>query len=79
MSTKEKVIKTIVAILGSGNVVNEETVVINASGITEHITRTIIMELEEAFEISIPEEEAEKFSTVKSIIDYVETKIKKEV
>ena len=35
----------------------------------------IIMAVEEAFNIGIPDEEAEKFCTVRDIVDYVEARI----
>ena len=35
----------------------------------------IIMAVEEAFNIEIPDEEAEKFRTVRDIVDYVEARI----
>ena len=35
----------------------------------------IIMAVEEAFNIGIPDEEAEKFRTVRDIVDYVEARI----
>jgi acyl carrier protein len=31
----------------------------------------LIMELEEAFEIEIPDEDAEKLTTVQAVIDYI--------
>ena len=35
----------------------------------------IIMAVEEAFNIEIPDEEAEKFRTVRDIVDYVEARV----
>ena len=37
----------------------------------------LVMELEEEFEITIPDEEAEKIKTVGEAIDYIENEIKK--
>lgn len=37
----------------------------------------LVMAFEEAFNIDIPDEDAEKISTVKDAIDYIETKSKK--
>ncbi len=34
----------------------------------------LVMALEEKFEIEIPDEEAEKISTVKDVVDYIENK-----
>jgi len=36
----------------------------------------IVMQLEEEFEIEIPDEDAEKITTVQQIVDYVEEKAK---
>jgi acyl carrier protein len=35
----------------------------------------LLMALEDEFDLDIPEEEAEKFKTVKHIVDYVESKV----
>lgn len=35
----------------------------------------IIMELEDVFDLSIPDDEAEKLTTVQEIIDYIESNI----
>ena len=35
----------------------------------------IVMALEDEFNIEIPDEDAEKFKTVKNVVDYVELKI----
>lgn len=35
----------------------------------------LLMALEDEFDLNIPEEDAEKFKTVKNIIDYVESKV----
>ena len=40
-------------------------------------TVELVMALEEEFEIEIPDEEAEKITTVQQAIDYVSTHIKK--
>lgn len=37
----------------------------------------LIMAFEEAFELDIPDEDAEKITTVKDAIDYIESKAKK--
>lgn len=33
----------------------------------------LVMELESKFDVEIPDEEAEKISTVKDVVDYIET------
>ena len=37
----------------------------------------LVMALEEEFDVEIPDEEAEKLQTVQSVVDYINTKIKK--
>lgn len=36
----------------------------------------LVMALEEAFDLDVPDEEAEKLKTVKDVIDYIESKKK---
>jgi hypothetical protein len=38
----------------------------------------LIMELEEAFEIEIPDEDAEKLTTVQAVVDYIAKKVLKQ-
>ena len=74
MSTiEERVKKIIVEQLG----VKEEEVVTTASfvddlGADSLDTVELVMALEEKFDIEIPDEEAEKITTVQAAIDYVE-------
>ncbi|AFH92227.1 TPA: acyl carrier protein [Providencia stuartii] len=74
MSTiEERVKKIIVEQLG----VKEEEVVTTASfvddlGADSLDTVELVMALEEEFDIEIPDEEAEKITTVQAAIDYVE-------
>ncbi|EMI5489000.1 acyl carrier protein [Providencia stuartii] len=74
MSTiEERVKKIIVEQLG----VKEEEVVTAASfvddlGADSLDTVELVMALEEEFDIEIPDEEAEKITTVQAAIDYVE-------
>lgn len=74
MSTiEERVKKIIVEQLG----VKEEEVVNTASfvddlGADSLDTVELVMALEEEFDIEIPDEEAEKITTVQAAIDYVE-------
>ena len=73
MSIEERVKKIIVEQLG----VREEDVKPEASfvedlGADSLDTVELVMALEEEFDIEIPDEEAEKITTVQSAIDYVQ-------
>ena len=73
MSIEERVKKIIVEKLG----VKEEDVKSEASfvedlGADSLDTVELVMALEEEFDIEIPDEEAEKITTVQSAIDYVQ-------
>ena len=73
MSIEERVKKIIVEQLG----VKEEDVKPEASfvedlGADSLDTVELVMALEEEFDIEIPDEEAEKITTVQSVIDYVQ-------
>ena len=73
MSIEERVKKSIVEQLG----VKEEDVKPEASfvedlGADSLDTVELVMALEEEFDIEIPDEEAEKITTVQSAIDYVQ-------
>ena len=73
MSIEERVKKIIVEQLG----VKEEDVKPDASfvedlGADSLDTVELVMALEEEFDIEIPDEEAEKITTVQSAIDYVQ-------
>ena len=74
---KEKLYKILVSQLGSGTVLTDETVVINASGITDETNRELVMRLEDEFGVDIIDEEAVKLSTVKDIYEYLKPKEKK--
>src|SRR6266850_5511781 len=74
---KEKVIQIVCDNLG----VSKEQVT-DSTSFTEDIGADsldiveLVMELEEEFEITIPDEEAEKIKTVGQAIDYIEAKLK---
>ena len=73
MSTIDKVIEVVIDKLG----VEEDKIVPEASfvddlGADSLDTVELIMQLEEEFGIEIPDEEAEKMTTVKSVVDYIE-------
>ena len=73
MSTLDKVKEVIIDKLG----VEEDKIVTDASfvddlGADSLDTVELIMQLEEEFGIEIPDEDAEKMTTVKSVVDYIE-------
>ena len=73
MSTLDKVNEVIIDKLG----VEEDKIVPDASfvddlGADSLDTVELIMQLEEEFGIEIPDEDAEKMTTVKSVVDYIE-------
>ncbi|MEJ5369831.1 MAG: acyl carrier protein [Bryobacteraceae bacterium] len=75
MSVRDKVKQLIVEHLGV-----EESAVEDNATITEDLgadsldTVELIMVLEEAFDIDIPDSDAEKIKTVKDVIDYIEAR-----
>jgi acyl carrier protein len=77
MSVAEKVKQIIVEQLG----VDESQVDANASFVDDLGADSLdivelVMAFEEAFDIDIPDEDAEKITTVKQAIDYIEAKKK---
>ena len=76
MSTFDKIKDVIIDKLG----VEESKIVTEASfvddlGADSLDTVELIMELEEEFSLEIPDEEAEKLTTVGKVVDYVEKNI----
>lgn len=77
-SVEERVKQIIVEQLG----VDESEVTANASFVDDLGADSLdivelVMAFEEAFDIDIPDEDAEKIATVKDAIDYIESKKKK--
>jgi acyl carrier protein len=77
MAVREKVKQIIVEQLG----VNEEQVEDTASFVDDLGADSLdivelVMAFEEAFDIDIPDQDAEKITTVKDAIDYIEAKKK---
>ena len=72
MSIEERVKKIIVDQLGADAAqVKPEASFIEDLGADSLDTLELVMALEEEFDIEIPDEEAEKITTVQSAIDYV--------
>lgn len=73
MSIEERVKKIIVDQLGAdAAAVKPEASFIEDLGADSLDTVELVMALEEEFDIEIPDEEAEKITTVQSAIDYVQ-------
>lgn len=73
-SIEERVIKIIIEQLGvKPEDVKPEASFVEDLGADSLDTVELVMALEEEFETEIPDEEAEKISTVQSAIDYVKT------
>ncbi|MDO4698061.1 acyl carrier protein [Frederiksenia canicola] len=74
MSIEERVKKIIVDQLGAkAEDVKPEASFIEDLGADSLDTVELVMALEEEFDIEIPDEEAEKITTVQSAIDYVQS------
>ena len=73
--TLEKVKKLIANQLGiSGDKITEDSKLIEDLGADSLDTVEMLMTLEEEFNISIPDEEAMQLTTVKSIVDLIDSK-----
>lgn len=78
-SVKDRVIEIVCEQMGqSKDKVNENTSFITDLGADSLDTVELVMELEDEFDLSIPDEEAEKIKTVGDAIKYIETNSKKE-
>ena len=74
-SIEERVIKIVCDQLGqTPDKVNPETSFINDLGADSLDTVELVMEFEDEFEISIPDEDAEKIQTVGNAIEYITSK-----
>src|SRR5262245_5776091 len=72
-SVKERVIEIVAEQLGvSKEQVSPETSFVNDLGADSLDTVELVMELEEEFDINIPDDAAEKIQTVGQAIDYIE-------
>ncbi|MFQ5492047.1 MAG: acyl carrier protein [Phycisphaerae bacterium] len=76
MSTQEEVASKVIAIVSEQLSVDKaeiskETSFVNDLGADSLDTVELVMELEDEFDMNIPDEEAEKLQTVGSAIDYI--------
>lgn len=75
-SVQERVIEIISAQMGVGKEqVTPETSFVNDLGADSLDTVELVMELEEEFDVTIPDEDAEKIQTVGQAIEYIEKHI----
>jgi len=74
-SVEERVIKIVCDSMGTTpDKVTRETSFINDLGADSLDTVELVMEFEDEFEISIPDEDAEKIQTVGAAIQYIKAK-----
>ncbi len=74
-SIQDRVIRIVCDQMGtSADKITPETSFINDLGADSLDTVELVMEFEDEFEISIPDEDAEKINTVGSAITYIEAK-----
>ena len=72
-TTEERVIKLVCEQLGvKEEEVTSEASVVDALGADSLATGVLVMAREEEFETAIPDEEAEKITTVKEAMEYIE-------
>ena len=73
MSVEERVIEIVSEQLGvAKEQITRETSFINDLGADSLDTVELVMELEEEFDITIPDEKAEEIQTVSQAIDYIQ-------
>ena len=78
VSTRDRVIEIVCEQMGaSKDKVTESTSFINDLGADSLDTVELVMELEDEFDLSIPDEEAEKIKTVGDAIRYIEANSQK--
>ncbi len=75
-SVHDRVVRIVCDQMGaSADKVTPESSFINDLGADSLDTVELVMELEDEFEISIPDEDAEKIQTVGAAIEYIESKL----
>ena len=73
MSVEERVIEIVSEQMGvSKDQISRDTSFINDLGADSLDTVELVMELEEEFDITIPDEKAEQIQTVGQAVDYIE-------
>jgi acyl carrier protein len=70
---REKVTKVVVEQLGVSDDVSEDSSFVADLGADSLDTVELVMALEESFGVEIPDEEAEKITTIKEAIEYINT------
>ncbi len=77
-SVKERVIEIVSEQLGvNKDQINDETHFVNDIGADSLDTVELVMELEEEFDINIPDDAAEKIQTVGEAVHYIELEVAK--
>jgi acyl carrier protein len=75
-SIEDRIIKIVCNQMGTTpDKVSKETSFVNDLGADSLDTVELVMEFEDEFEISIPDEDAEKIQTVGNAIDYISKKV----
>ena len=75
-TTEERVVEIVVEQMGvDKSQITRETSFVNDLGADSLDTVELVMEFEDEFDISIPDENAEKIQTVGQAIDYVEARL----
>jgi acyl carrier protein len=75
-TTEERVVEIVAEQMGvDKSQITRETSFVNDLGADSLDTVELVMEFEDEFDISVPDEDAEKIQTVGQAIDYVEARL----
>ena len=75
-TVQDRVVKIVCDQMGATpDKISKDTSFINDLGADSLDTVELVMEFEDEFEISIPDEDAEKIQTIGSAVDYIEGKL----